>query len=62
MLPAVLDDLLLDTRGGKDLLQKEDMHKYESDEKFNPKSFKSGSSFGYTNRQKMTDEVLFVQV
>ncbi len=42
MLPDVLDDLQLDTRGVKDLLCKEEMHKYEGDEKFNPKSFKSG--------------------
>ncbi len=47
MLPEVLDDLQLDTRGVKYLLQKEDMHKYEGDEKFNPKSFKSSSSVGY---------------
>ncbi len=47
MLPEVLYDLQLDTRGVKDLLQKEDMNKYEGDKKFNPKSFKSGSSVGY---------------
>ncbi len=36
----VLDNLQLGSRGGKDHLHKDDAHKYESDEKFNPKSFK----------------------
>ncbi len=62
MLPEVLDNLQLDTRGVKDLLCKEDMHKYEGDEKFNPKSFKSGSSVRYIDRSKVTDEVLFAQI
>ncbi len=38
------------------------MHKYEGDEKFNPKSFKSGSSVGYIDRSAVTDEVLFAQI
>ncbi len=42
----VIDILLLDMRIERDLLHKEDMHKYMGDEKFNPKSFKSGSSLG----------------
>ncbi len=62
MLPEVLDDLQLDTRGAKDLLHMEDMHKYKGDEKFNPKSFKSGSSVGYINRSEVTNEVLFAQI
>ncbi len=62
MLPEVLDDLQLETRGVKDLLQKEDMHKYKGDEKCNPKSFKSFSSVGYIYRQKATDEVLFAKI
>ncbi len=62
ILPEVLDDLQLDARGVKDLLRKEDMYKYEGDEKFNPKSFKSGSSVGYIDRSKVTDEVLFAQI
>ncbi len=62
MLPDVLDDLQLDTRGVKDLLHKEYMHKYEGDEKFNPKSFKSGSSVGYINHSEVTNGVLFAQI
>ncbi len=62
MLPEVLDDLQLTTRGVKDLPHKDDMHKYESDVKFNPKSFKSGSSVGYNNRSEITNEVLFAQI
>ncbi len=55
MLPEVLDNLQLDIRGVKDLLHKEDMHKYKGDEKFNPKSFKSGSSLGYINLSAVTN-------
>ncbi len=62
MLPEVLDDLQLDTRGVKDLLHMEDMHKYEGDDKFNPKGFKSGSSVGYINLSDVTNEVLFAQI
>ncbi len=38
------------------------MHKYEGDEKVNPKNFKSGSSVGYIDQSKVTDEVLFAQI
>ncbi len=62
MLPEVVSNLQLDSRSVKDLLQKEDMQKYEGDEKFNPKSFKSGSSVGYINLSKVTPEVLFAQI
>ncbi len=53
---------MIDTRGVKDLLHKEDMHKYKGDEKFNPKSFKSGSSVWYINHSEVTNEVLFAQI
>ncbi len=62
MLPEVLDNLQLDTRGVKDLLHKEDMHKYEGNKKFNPKSFMSGSSVGYINLSAVTNELLFAQI
>ncbi len=62
MLPEVVGNLQLDTRGVKDLLCKEDMHKYEGDEKFNPKSFRSGSSVGHINLLDVTHEVLFAQI
>ncbi len=38
------------------------MHKYEGNEKFNPKSFKSGSSVGYINLSEVKHEVLFAQI
>ncbi len=62
MLPEVVSNLQLDTRSVKDLLQKEDMYKSVGDDKFNPKSFKSGSSVGYINLSKVTPEVLFAHI
>ncbi len=62
MLPKVLDNLQLDTIGVKDLLNKEDMHKYECDKKFNPKSFKSCSRVAFINLSAATNEVLFAQI
>ncbi len=62
MLPEVLDNLQLDTRGVKDYLHNEDMHKYKGNEKFNHKSFKSGSSVGYITYSEVTNEVLFAQI
>ncbi len=44
MSSIVIDSLQVDKRCKRELLQKEDMHKYAGDEKFNPKSFKSSSS------------------
>ncbi len=52
MTSEVLDDLQLDCRGAKDLLHKDDVYKYKGDEKFNPKSFKSGSSLGYVDLRR----------
>ncbi len=43
----LINNFQLDTRSAKDLLQYKDVHKYKGDEKFNPKSFESGSSVGY---------------
>ncbi len=62
LLHEVVVNLQLNTRGVKDLLQKEDMHKYESDENFNRKSFKSGSSVVYINLSEVTHEVLYAQI
>ncbi len=38
------------------------MHNYKGNEKFNPKSFKSGSSVGYINQSEVTNGVLFAQI
>ncbi len=54
MSSFVLDNLQLDSRGAKDRLHKDDAHKYEGDEKFNPKSFKSGFSVEYINLNTAT--------
>ncbi len=62
MLSEIIDNLQLDARGVNDLLHKEDMHKYEGDEKFIPKNFKSCSSVGYINLSAVTNEVLFAQI
>ncbi len=51
----VLDDLQLYSQGAEDSLHKYDAYKYEGDEKFNPKSFKSGSSVGYINLNTATE-------
>ncbi len=58
----MLDDLQLDSLGVNDRLHKDDMYKYEGDKKFNPKSFKSGSSVGYINLSNATDKVIFAQI
>ncbi len=58
----VLDILHFDTIGKKDLLQADDVHKYEGDEKFNPKSFKSGSSVGYIDVEEVSYELKFAQL
>ncbi len=39
-----------------------DMHKYTGTAKFNPKSFQSGSSAGFIDRNRATMEVLFAQI
>ncbi len=62
MTSVVLDDLQLDSRGAKDRLHKDDTYKYKGDEKFNPKSFKSGSSVGYIDLNTTSEEVLFAQI
>ncbi len=62
MTSEVLDDLQLDSRDDKDRLHKDDTYKYKGDEKFNPKSFKSGSSVGYIDLNKATEEVSFAQI
>ncbi len=59
---GLLDILNLDTRGEKDLLQADDVHKYEGDEKFNPKSFKSGPSVGYIDVEEVSYELKLAQV
>ncbi len=46
MTNDLIDALHLDFRGEKDRLSIEDMHKYTGTEKFNSKSFQSGSSVG----------------
>ncbi len=38
------------------------MHKYTGVEKFNPKSFQSGSSVGFIDMNTVTNEVLFAQI
>ncbi len=52
----------LDTISERDLCQKEDMHKYMVDEKFNPKSIKSGSSVGYIDLDTVPYELKFAQI
>ncbi len=52
----------LDTRVKKDLLHMDDVHNYEDDEKFNPKSFKSGSNVGYINVEEVSYELKFAPV
>ncbi len=54
--------LKIDSQSAKDRLHKDDAHMYKGDEKFNPKSFKSGSSVGYINLNTATEEVLFAQI
>ncbi len=41
MSSQVFDNQQLHSRGAKDRLHKDDMHKYEGDEIFNPKSYQS---------------------
>ncbi len=62
MTSEVLDNLQFDSRGAKDQLHKDDTYKYKGDEKFNPKSFKSGSSVGYIDLNTASEEVLFTQI
>ncbi len=57
-----IDSLHLDLRGEKDRLSIKDMHKYTGTEKFNPKSFKRGSSVRFINLKTATEEVLFTQI
>ncbi len=59
MTNKAIDLLHLDSRGAKDRLSNEDMHKYTGVEKFNPKSFQSGSSVGFIDLNTVTNEVLF---
>ncbi len=58
----MLHNLQLDSRGVRDHLHKADIHMYEGEEKFNPKSFKSGSRVGYIDLNTATDEMLFAQI
>ncbi len=46
-----------DSQSSKDQLQKEDRHQYKGDEKFNSKSFKSGSSVGYVDLSLTSEDV-----
>ncbi len=62
MTNEVIGILHLDSRGAKDHLSNKDMHKYTGVEKFNPKSFQSGSSVGFINLNTVTNEVLFAQI
>ncbi len=62
MTNEVIDVLHLDFRGAKDRLSNEDMHKYTGVEKFNPKSFQSGSSIRFIDLNAVTNEVLFAQI
>ncbi len=62
MTNEVIDVLHLDSRGAKDRLSNEDMHKYTGVEKFKPKSFQSSSSVGFIDLNTVTNEVLFVQI
>ncbi len=62
MTNNAIDSLYLDFRGEKDRLSIEDMHKYTGTEKFNPKSFQSGSSVGFIDLNTATEEVLFAQI
>ncbi len=62
MTNEAIDVLHLDSRGAKDCLSNEDMHKYTCVEKFNPKSFQSGSSVGFIDLNTVTNEVLFAQI
>ncbi len=51
-----------DFRGEKDCLSIEVMHKYTGVKILNPKSFQSGSSFGFIDLNTPTKEVLFAQI
>ncbi len=62
MTNEVIDTLHLDSRGAKDRLSNEDIHKYTGVEKFNPKSFQSGSSVGFIYLKTVTNDVLFAQI
>ncbi len=62
MTNEVIDTLQLDCNSVKDRLSNEDMHKYTDVERFNPKSFQSGSSIGFINLNTVTDELLFAQI
>ncbi len=62
MTNDAIDALHLDFRGKKDRLSIEDIYKYSGVEKFNPKSFQSGSSVGFIDLNAATKEVLFSQI
>ncbi len=62
MTNEAIDFLHLDSRGSKDCLSNEDMHMYTGVEKFNPKSFQSGSSVGFIDLNTVINEVLFTQI
>ncbi len=62
MKSQVLDILYLPTRGKKDLLHVDNVHKYEGDEKFNPKNFKSCPSVQYIDVEEVSYELKFAQV
>ncbi len=58
----VIDSLHQDFSGEKDRRSIEDIHKYTGTEKFNPKSFKRGSSVGFIDLNTVTEEVMFTQI
>ncbi len=62
MSAKVIHSLYLNSRAKVDLLKKEDMYKYKGDEKFNLKSFKSGSSDGYIDLETVSYEVKVTQI
>ncbi len=62
MSAKVIYSLHLDLRGKSNLLKKEDMYKYTGNKKFNPKSFKSGSSVGYIDLDTVPYEVKSAQI
>ncbi len=54
--------LIVNLISDKDHLQDNDKAKYTGVTKFNPKSFKSGTSVGYINVRESSFELLFAQV
>ncbi len=62
MTNEAIDVLHLASRGAKDRLSNKDLHKYTGVEKFNAKSFQSGSSVGFIDLNTVTNEVMFAQI